>query len=246
MADITDSLWYKLANNGLEFFGLFYSNYRGFVLNNDDPKKLNRILVTIPNINPQDTIGIWAYPKNNWGGKDYGTNLLPLINDMVWIEFEHGNVECPVWSHAGYGKDEKPTEFDKTTNYGFKTPNKNLIIIEDGITDIDGKILVKFKTDKDYFLIEQDKFELESALIKLGKNGDEWGVMGETLKAKLELLIEKMEINQNILSTHTHTSNAGPTGPAIQATAFMGIKAGLTSIKNSLSQILSGKVKIDK
>lgn len=244
--DSTDSLWYKLAMHGLEFFGLYYSSYRGFVLDNNDPEGLGRIKVSVPSINPNDKIGAWAFPKNIWGGKDYGMQMLPLINDLVWVEYEHGNSLIPIWSHAGYAKEERPDEFDKTTNYGFKTPNKNLIIIEDGITDVDGKILVRFKTDKEYFLIEEDKFELESKLIKLGKNGDEWGVMGETLKAKMESILEKLEINQNILSSHTHTSNAGPTGPPIQVGAFGGIKGGFTSIKNSLSAILSNKVKIDK
>jgi len=243
---MTDSLWYKLAMHGLEFFGLYYSSYRGFVLDNNDPEGLGRIKVSVPSINPNDKLGSWAFPKNIWGGKDYGVQVLPLINDMVWVEYEHGNSLIPIWSHAGYALDERPSEFDKTTNYGFKTPKKNIIIIEDGITDADGKILVKFKTNKEYFLIEQDKFELESSLIKLGKNGDEWAVLGETLKSKLESIIEKIEINQNILSTHTHTTNAGPSGPPIQSSAIVNIKAGLTSIKNSLSQILSGKVKIDK
>lgn len=242
----SDSLWHKLTHYGLEFFGLFYSNYRGFVIDNKDPKNLNRVKVIIPAINPDDKEGTWAYPKNTWGGKDYGTNLLPLVNDMIWIEFEHGNTDCPVWSHAGYGRDEKPEEFSETTNYGFKTPKKNLIIIEDGETETDGKILVRFKSGKEYFLIEKELFELEATEIKLGKNGDEQAVLGNTLFEKLTDLLNKLEINQNILLTHTHTTNAGPSGPPIQGPHFTNIKAGLTSIKNSLSVILSNKVKLDK
>lgn len=242
----TDSPWYKLMHYGLEFFGLYYSSYRGFVLDNDDPKKMNRIKVTIPAINPNDRVGIWAYPKNNWGGKDYGTNLLPLNKDMVFIEFDNGNSECPIWSHAGYALGEKPEEFNETTSYGIKTPNKTLIIVEDGKSQVDGKILVKFKSGEEYFLIEKNLFELEANRIKLGKNGDEQAVLGNTLMSKMEDILSKLEITHNILTTHTHTTNAGPSGPPIQSSQLINIKQGLTSIKNNLQTMLSNKVKLDK
>lgn len=242
----SESPWYKLIHFGLEFFGRYYSNYRGFVVDNNDPSHQNRIKVVIPGINPNTKIGRWAYPKNNWGGKDYGTSMLPQVNDMVIIEFANGDPETPFWSHAGYGLDEKPEELKPITNYGFKTPKKNLIVIEDGETTTDGKILVKFKTGKEYYLIGKELFELEAKLIKLGKNGDEWAVLGETLLKKLDSLITQLEQNQTLLQNHTHTTNAGPSGPAIQLPALEEIKTEFKDIRVSLNEALSNKVKLDK
>jgi hypothetical protein len=227
-----DSIWYRLIHYGLEFFGRYYSSYRGFVVDNEDPEGMNRVKVIMPTIHPYDKVGEWAYPINNWGGENYGSHCLPQKGDMVWLSFEHGNPEFPLWQHAGYATGEKPEEFNSSNVYGFKTPKGNLVIIDDAD---EGKILIKYKSGKEYFLTQTDLIELESAgLIKLGKNGDEFALMGNTTKNKLDVLI-------NLILTHTHPviTEGAPTGPPVNASDF-------TQLKSSLSDILSEKVKLDK
>ena len=226
-----DSAWYKLIVYGLEFIGRYYSSYRGFVVMNDDPRGLNRVKIISPTINAiDDKVGIWAYPKGNWGAKGYGVQMLPMIGDMVWVEFEYGDLEHPIWSFASYGTDEKPTEFDTPFKYGFKTPAGSIVIIDD--TEGEESILVKHKDSTEYIDIVKDKITLEGVKIYLGVRGDEYAVMGETLKKKMETLI-------NTLETHTHTTNTGPSGPPINV-------GSMTSVKNTLQAILSDKVKLDK
>lgn len=229
---MSDSIWYRLIHYGLEFFGRYYSSYRGFVVDNDDPDGMNRVKVVLPTIHPYDNIGEWAYPINNWGGENYGTHCLPQKGDMVWISFEHGNPDFPLWQHAGYATNEKPEEFSSPDIYGFKTPKGNLVIIDDAD---EGKILIKYKSGKEYFLTQKDLIELESAgLIKLGKNGDEFALMGNTTKEKLDMLL-------NLIMTHTHptTTEGTPTGVPTNVTDF-------TQLKSTLPDILSKKVKLDK
>lgn len=238
-----ESPWYKLIHYGLEFFGRYYSTYRGFVIDNNDPDNQNRIKVIVPGINPNTLKGTWAYPRNSWGGKDYGVTLLPQIGDMVMVEFQHGETEVPLWSHASWGTNEKPEELKPVTNYGFKTPKKNLVVIEDGETEDDGRVLVKFKTGKEYYLISKDLFELESKLIKLGKDGDEQAVLGNTLKNQLENILNKMEEITTTLSTHSHPTNGSP---PTEAPKFIIMSGEIKTMVQQLIKILSNKVKLDK
>lgn len=70
-----------LRENGLEGIGRFYSTYRGIVINNEDPLKLNRLQIEVPDIT--QTL-VWAYPKGQPGPLQSGAKYLtPEINDVV-------------------------------------------------------------------------------------------------------------------------------------------------------------------
>jgi len=123
---------------GMEFFGKYYSVYRGYVVDNDDPDGLNRLLVKVPQVTGVKTHVKWAYPRNNFSGENYGIQVLPKKGDLVWVEFEYGKPAFPVWSHGYYSPKQKPSEFKSVTTYGFKSPGKQMIIIKDE----DGKIYI--------------------------------------------------------------------------------------------------------
>lgn len=235
-----ESIWHQIIQFGLEITGRHYSSYRAFVVNNEDPLGMNRLQLLVPHLNevvPDDT---WAFPKNVWGGKNYGSQLLPQKGDMVWVEFEYGDADYPIWSHAGYSEDEKPDEFETINHYGFKTPQGTLILINDN--DDKEEILIKHASTTDWVNITKDTLELESKLIKLGKNGNEHGVLGDTLKKTLDDLTDKVMELTELLSTHTH---AGPTGPPIKKVQISQIKTNIQTIKDTHSKILSQKVKTD-
>lgn len=116
---------------GLESIGKYYSSYRGYVIDNNDPDNMGRIKFKSPAITQNKDHPMWAYPKNQWGGKGYGMQLLPVVGEMVWIEFEHGDTRFPIWNFAHRAKDEKPEEFTSPKIYGFKSPKGQTIIIDD-------------------------------------------------------------------------------------------------------------------
>lgn len=240
---MSNSLFSRLMHFGLEYFGRYYSSYRGYVLDNNDPKGMNRVKITCPNIHGEDPIGVWAYPKGQWGGKNYGINLLPEKGDVVLVEFDHGDSDYPMWSHSGYALAEKPEEFKELGTYGFKTPQGNIIIIDDTANP---RILVKFKNNNEYIEIKEKQLELESTLIKLGKVGDEWAALGETNVAKIEAICNKLESFMQDYISHTHPTSQGPSGPPLTATVVEEQKLGLVEIRESLDEILSAKVKIDR
>lgn len=236
--------WYSIIQYGLEFIGRYYSSYRGFVINNEDPLGMGRLQLLIPIIDDTQPSETWAFPKNIWGGNNYGSQLLPQKGDMVWVEFEHGDTNYPIWCHAGYAEEEKPKEFETPYHYGFKTPSGSIILINDNKEK--EEILVKLNTGTDWYKINKDVFELESKIIKLGKKGEEAAVMGDTLKSKLEAIMDRLDQLQELIINHNHSSNSGATSKPLNFTELEEVKSGLSTIKGELPDILSEKVKIDK
>jgi hypothetical protein len=75
----------------------YYGKYRGTVVNNVDPEKRGRVQVTVP-----DVKGVipstWAMPCVPVLGMGMGMYSVPPIGAGVWIEFEHGNPDYPIWT----------------------------------------------------------------------------------------------------------------------------------------------------
>ena len=80
----------------------FYCKYRGTVLNNIDPLQQGRLQVQVP-----DVAGLlpatWAMPCFPCTGQQMGIYALPQIGAGVWVEFEQGDPEHPIWSGCWYG-----------------------------------------------------------------------------------------------------------------------------------------------
>jgi hypothetical protein len=80
----------------------YYGKYRGSVINNVDPMSLGRLLVDVP-----DVSGIaptsWAMPCVPIAGKQSGVFVVPQIKAGVWIEFEHGDPDFPIWTGGFWG-----------------------------------------------------------------------------------------------------------------------------------------------
>ena len=80
----------------------FWGKYRATVLNNIDPMQLGRILVTVPDV--QGLIpSSWAMPCVPIAGKQMGTYVVPQIGAGVWVEFEQGDPDYPVWVGGFWG-----------------------------------------------------------------------------------------------------------------------------------------------
>jgi uncharacterized protein involved in type VI secretion and phage assembly len=80
----------------------FYGKFRGTVINNIDPLQLGRILASVPDVlGPTPTS--WAMPCVPIAGKQMGTYMVPQIGAGVWIEFEQGNPDYPIWVGGYWG-----------------------------------------------------------------------------------------------------------------------------------------------
>jgi uncharacterized protein involved in type VI secretion and phage assembly len=80
----------------------YFGKYRGLVVNNVDPKQEGRLIVQVP-----DVAGLppmtWAMPCVPFAGIQNGLFALPLPGSGVWVEFEKGDPNHPIWSGCFWG-----------------------------------------------------------------------------------------------------------------------------------------------
>jgi len=77
----------------------FYGKFRGTVSDINDPLMIGRIKAKVPDVMGDQESG-WAMPCASFGGNGAGFFALPLVGAGVWIEFEHGDPEYPIWSRC--------------------------------------------------------------------------------------------------------------------------------------------------
>jgi len=76
--------------------GPFWGKYRGIVASNIDPEQQARLLVAVRDVLGDDRC-LWADPALPLAGMQMGAHALPPVNGQVWVEFEHGDPDRPVW-----------------------------------------------------------------------------------------------------------------------------------------------------
>jgi uncharacterized protein involved in type VI secretion and phage assembly len=85
----------------------YYGKFRGVVVDNKDPNQLGRLTARVPDIFGDETSG-WALPATPYAGDGVGLYLIPPVGASVWIEFEHGDPEYPIWSGCFWASGELP------------------------------------------------------------------------------------------------------------------------------------------
>jgi hypothetical protein len=132
----------------------YYGKYRGTVLNNIDPEQRGRIMAMVP-----DVLGItpsnWALPCVPLAGKQEGTFMVPQIGAGVWIEFEQGDPDFPIWVGGFWGSAAEvpilalaPPPIPPGQNIVFQTTGQNSIILSDAPpTPLTGGIILKTATN---------------------------------------------------------------------------------------------------
>ncbi|HEX8244348.1 MAG TPA: phage baseplate assembly protein V [Longimicrobium sp.] len=127
----------------------FYGKYRGTVINNVDPLQQGRIMAMVP-----DVTGVipssWATACVPITGKQYGVWVLPQIGTGVWIEYEQGDPDHPIWSGCWWGSPAEPPALALAAAPGvpsivMQTQGQNTIMISD-VPGAAGGILLKINT----------------------------------------------------------------------------------------------------
>ena len=118
-----------------EIAGKFYGKYRATVVNNIDPLQLGRIQVIVPdvsNVLPSS----WAMPCVPVAGLNMGMYTVPPIGAGVWVEFEQGNPDHPIWVGCFWGSAAEVPVLARTVppavpGITLQTTAKNGIVISD-------------------------------------------------------------------------------------------------------------------
>jgi uncharacterized protein involved in type VI secretion and phage assembly len=80
----------------------FFGKFRGVVTDNQDPLQIGRVRAQVPDVMGDQESG-WAMPCFPFGGSGMGFFALPSVGAGVWIEFEHGDPDYPIWVGCWYG-----------------------------------------------------------------------------------------------------------------------------------------------
>jgi uncharacterized protein involved in type VI secretion and phage assembly len=80
----------------------FIGKYRGTVVDNQDPQNMGRIAVQVPDVSNVQT-ATWAMPSAHFAGAQAGFFSVPPVGASVWVEFEQGDSDYPVWSGCFWG-----------------------------------------------------------------------------------------------------------------------------------------------
>ena len=86
----------------------FWGKYRGKVIQNLDPENKGRIQVSVPAVLGANLLS-WAMPCVPMAGMQAGVYAVPPLQADVWVEFEGGHPERPIWSGCFWGIGEVPT-----------------------------------------------------------------------------------------------------------------------------------------
>lgn len=115
----------------------YYGKYRGVVVNNLDPNGLARVQVQVAAISASPMVN-WALPCSPVGGPQHGMVTVPPIGAGVWIEFEQGDPDYPIWTGCFWGSSaEVPSRSGAVYNkpllqsITLQTPLQHSVVISD-------------------------------------------------------------------------------------------------------------------
>ena len=139
------------------------AKYRGQVKNNIDLTKKGKLEVEIKALQ----VKTWAIPNVPYAGKGVGLYLIPPVDSWVWIEFENGNKESPIWTGCFWEEtSDLPPEAIGPGVKVLKTDKGKITI-----NDLDGEIVIQVSQLTVKMATIGEKIELTSGTSKIEING---------------------------------------------------------------------------
>lgn len=129
--------------------GKFFGVYRAIIANVNDPEKLGRIKVYCPAVYGEGVESGWVLPAIQFIGMGFGLYCIPPSSIQgrriyVWIQFEMGDPNYPIWFGSPIGQTNGLSELNKNfrkkndgsdrqtpNNYGIITPGGHRIELDD-------------------------------------------------------------------------------------------------------------------
>lgn len=85
----------------------YFGKYRGKVENNIDPLQQGRVQVSCPAVLGEGRMS-WAMPSVPYAGSGVGFFAIPPAGANIWVEFEGGDPDFPIWGGCFWGPGEAP------------------------------------------------------------------------------------------------------------------------------------------
>jgi hypothetical protein len=128
----------------------YYGKYRGTVIENIDPEQIGRVLLQVPDVLGM-TPSSWALPCVPAAGIQSGVFVVPPIGSQVWVEFEQGDSDYPIWTGGFWGLvadvpifATAPPAIPPGQNIVLQTTGQNMVMVSDAPpSPITGGIVLK-------------------------------------------------------------------------------------------------------
>lgn len=139
----------------------YFGKYRGLVVDNADPEQLGRLRLHVPSL-IEDCTTDWAAPCLPYGGSsDAGFFFVPDVGAKVWVEFEEGNLDLPIWVGSFWSKPNGATEIpEPAQDMESYAPARRVIKTATGhvleFSDVAGKELIRL-VHKDGAVVSLDE-----------------------------------------------------------------------------------------
>jgi uncharacterized protein involved in type VI secretion and phage assembly len=147
----------------------YLGKYRGIVVDNADPARLGRLRLRVPSVLGEDVVTGWAAPCAPFGGlANQGLLFIPDRDAGVWVEFEEGDLEFPIWVGTYWSKRDgksglpKPEAADGTEQGDVQDPpSRKIIKTQKGHTiqfeDADGEEIILIREGSQGHLLRMDQ-----------------------------------------------------------------------------------------
>ena len=184
----------------------FYGKYRGLVADNADPLGLGRLRADVPAVLGDVTSG-WALPCLPYTGDGCGFHVVPPAGAGVWVEFEGGDPDYPVWTGGWWGDGQVPAEeTGKPAQPALKLLRSEqglLVALDDddqtiAVSDADGANLLTIAVANGEVRVQASaKVIVEAPLIELVEGAGHPAVFGDSLLQYLNQVV-------SLLNSHLH------------------------------------------
>ena len=228
-----ESMLVELAGDKKE---LCYGKYRGVVVDNDDPKKIGRIRVSVDAVYG-GALSPWATPCLPYAGPGVGFYAIPPRDAGVWVEFEQGDTSRPVWTGGWWGVDDPPQDQSGTAASPplkiWRSEKGLLLALDDDgstatLSDGNGNNLVTIKANDGEIRIQATaKVVVDAPQIELVDGASHPLVFGDNLLTYLNNLV-------SVFASHTHpgeTCLGIPVTPMTPVPPFPPAQPSLLSLK---------------
>ncbi len=168
----------------------FYGKYRGVVTDNQDPLGLGRIRARVPDVYGNLESG-WAMPAAPFGGNGLGFFAIPDEGAGVWLEFECGDPDYPIWSGCWWGSvSEMPTVlFSPSPPKGaelkvlLKTKGGHSILLDDSPNQ-SGIIIETGQNPKMKIVFNSQGIEITNGQASIKLSGNKVSINGNALEVE--------------------------------------------------------------
>jgi hypothetical protein len=131
----------------------FYGKYRGLVIMNIDPEQIGRVMLQVPDV-LGEIPSSWAMPCVPVAGIQAGIFCVPPIGSQVWVEFEQGDPNRPIWTGGFWGLVAEvpifataPPAIPPGQNILLQTTGQNMLLLSDAPpSPVTGGIILKSTT----------------------------------------------------------------------------------------------------